>query len=94
MTVGKTIIFQIRRIDPMATFAWGMKNAVYMSDGFKFKTSGLVKWKGYVYIKYDYGSDLYNVEFAKIRKYEWKTQKTVEGVYAEDLVRVIDEQVG
>lgn len=93
MSVGKTIFAQIKAIDPMALFAWGAKDMVAMNDGFKFKTSGMVKWKGYVYIKYDHNNDLYDVIFAKIKKYEWVEEKTVCGVYCDQLVSVIDSKV-
>ena len=94
MSIGKTILSQIKSIDFWAMGAWGAKDLVAMNDGLKFKTSGMVKWKGYVYVKYDYGQDLYDVIFARIRKYEWVEDKKVEGVYAEDLVRIIDGFVG
>ena len=71
MSVAQTILSQIKTIDPMALFAWGAKEFINMGDGLKFKTSGMVGWKGYVYVKYDEGLDLYNVIFAKIHKYEW-----------------------
>lgn len=85
---------QLRALDPMAMPAWGAKDLINMSDGLKFKTSGMVRWKGYVYIKYDTGQDLYNVIFAQVRKMEWKVQRQVDGVFADQLVSVIDGQVG
>jgi len=94
MTIASTIVGQINALDKMAFWAWGTKDVVHMNDGLKFKTSGMVKWKGYVYVKYDYGSDLYSVIFAKVRKNEWKVEKTVDRVFCEDLVEIIDQQVG
>lgn len=94
MSITKTILSQIKCLDPMAMFAWGAKDLVAMRDGLKFKTSGMVRWKGYVYVQYDEGQDLYNVIFAQIRKLEWIERKRVEGVFAEDLVNTIDSQVG
>jgi len=92
--VTATIFNQIKLLDRAAMMAWGAKDLVAMSDELKFKTSGMVRWKGYVYIKYDAAQDLYNVIFAKIRKMEWIVQKEVNGVFVEDLVNVIDAQVG
>ena len=92
--VGKTIHQQIKTIDPMALFAWGAKDMVYMRDGFKFKTSGMVKKKCVVYIRYNYGQDLYEVIYGRMRKMEWIVDNTVNGVYAEDLVKTIDHYVG
>ena len=94
MNIAQTILSQIKILDPKALFAWGAKELVNMGDGLKFKTSGMVRWKGYVYVHYNEGTDLYDVEFAKIRKAEWKRANMIEGVFVEDLVRVIDEQVG
>ena len=94
MSIAKIILSQINAIDFWAMGAWGAKDLVAMRDGLKFKTSGMVKWKGYVYVKYDEGMDLYDVIFARIRKYEWVEDEKVEGVYAEDLVRIIDSRVG
>jgi hypothetical protein len=94
MTIAQTILSQIKTIDPMATFAWGAKELVNMGDGLKFKTSGMVKWKGYVYIKYNAGTDLYDIEFFRIRGFNVKTDKGMTDIFAEDLVNVIDEVVG
>ena len=94
MSVAKTILSQIRAIDPMATFAWGAKDFVNMGDGLKFRTSGMTPWKGHVYVKYNYGTDLYEIQFYRVRKAEIKMDKVLEDVYAEDLVRLIDDFVG
>lgn len=92
--IAKTIWGQINALDVFAMGAWGAKDLVAMRDGLKFKTSGMVRWKGYVYVKYDEGQDLYNVVFGQVRKSEWKVVKTVEGVFADMLVDIIDAQVG
>lgn len=94
MIIAQTILNQIKGLDRMAMMAWGSKELVAMRDGLKFKTSGMVKWKGYVYVQYDEGQDLYNVIFAKIRKYEWVEQERVEGVFFDQLVEIIDRRVG
>lgn len=94
MNTAQIILSQIKTIDPMATFAWGAKELINMGDGLKFKTSGMVKWKGYVYIKYNEGTDLYDIDFFKIRNVEIKMHKQVRDVYAEDLVNFIDSVVG
>ncbi len=94
MSLANIILGQIKALDKWALGAWGAKDLVAMNDGLKFKTGGMVRWKGYVYVKYDEGQDLYNVIFARIRNMEWKEDKRVEGVFVEDLVRIIDGQVG
>lgn len=94
MTIAQTILSQIRTIDPRATWAWGAKEFVDMRDGLKFKTSGMVKWKGYVYIKYNEGTDLYDIEFFRIHNMKVANDREYRDVYAEDLVRIIDSVVG
>ena len=94
MNTAQIILSQIKTIDPRALWAWGAKDLMNMGDGLKFKTSGMTPWKGYVYIKYNEGQDLYEIQFFRFRKMEVKMDKTVEGVYAEDLVNVIDSFVG
>ena len=94
MNIAQTILEQIKTIDRMALFAWGAKDFVNMGDGLKFKTSGMTPWKGQVYIKYNYGRDLYEIQFFRVRKAEIKVDKVLEDVYAEDLVSVIDSFVG
>jgi hypothetical protein len=94
MTIAQTILSQIKTIDPRATWAWGAKELVNMGDGLKFKTSGMVKWKGYVYIKYNEGTDLYDIEFFRIRGANIKADKGMTDIFAEDLVNVIDSVVG
>lgn len=93
-TVAKTIVSQINAIDPMALAAWGARDKNYTDDTFQFKSSGMVRWKGFVDIKYNYGSDMYDIKFMRVRNMEVKVDKEVEGVCAPELVRVIDSQVG
>lgn len=92
--VAKEIVRQINTIDARAFLAWGAKEFVNMGDGLKFKTSGLVRWKGYVNIRYDYGTDLYCIDFFKIRGVNIIPHENLENVFVEDLVKLIDEVVG
>lgn len=94
MNTAQIILSQIKQLDRMALGAWGAKELMNMGDGLKFKTSGMVRWKGYVYVKYDEGQDLYNIDFFKVRNAEIKYTRQLEGVFAEDMVRLIDEVVG
>lgn len=94
MTIAKTILQQIKALDVWAMGAWGAKDLVAMNEGLKFKTSGMVRWKGYVYVKYNYGTDLYDIDFFRIRAYQIKMDKQVEGVFVDNLVETINAQVG
>ena len=94
--VAKIIHQQIKSYAPHALFAWGAArkgHMIYMSDGFKFKTSGMVRWKGWVYVKYDEALDLYDIDFFRIRGTEIKYDKRVQGVYFDQMVEIIDRQV-
>lgn len=94
MTIAKTILEQIKVLDFWALGAWGAKELVAMNDGLKFKTSGMVQWKGYVHVKYNHGTDLYDIDFFRIRSSQIKIDKAVQGVFVEDLVETINSQVG
>lgn len=94
MSIAKTILSQIKTLDARALWAWGAKDLIDMGDGLKFKSSGMARWKGQVYIKYNKGTDLYDIDFFRIRKLDAIYDKKVEGVFADQLVDVIDGQVG
>lgn len=94
MTIAATIRNQIKSIDPWALGAWGAKDLVDMGNGFKFKTSGMTGWKGYVYIRYNAGKDLYDIDFFRLRNYAAVYDKKIEGVFCDQLVSIIDDFVG
>jgi len=93
MNTAQIILSQIKTLDPMATFAWGAKDMIRITDGLKFKTSGMVKWKGYVEVTLN-GSDLYDIDFYKIRGAKLTYTEQVTDVFVEDLVSTIDSVVG
>jgi len=93
MSIAKTILSQIKAIDAMSLWAWGAKNLVDTGDGLRFKSSGMVGWKGFVHVKYDEGQDLYNIDFFKVRAGKTTYADQLEGVFVEDLVHLIDQQV-
>jgi len=94
MNTAQIILSQIKTIDKWALGAWGAKDLINLGDGLKFKSSGMVKWKGWVEIKLNYGTDLYDIKFYKIRGTEVKYTKELDGVFAEDLVNTIEVVVG
>jgi hypothetical protein len=94
MTIAKTIVEQIRYMDRWAFGAWGAKNMMALPKGLSFKTSGAVKWKGTVTITLDEAKDLYVVKFSRLRKLNVIVDKIMDEVFVEDLVSVIDAQVG
>ena len=94
MTVAHTILDQIKMADRAAMMAWGAKELVRIENGLRFKSTGMVKWKGYVEITLDEGVDLYTLKFFKMRKGERKIAKSVTDIYCDELVSVIDSVVG
>ena len=94
MSIATNILTQIKALDPRATWAWGAKDFVATKNGLQFKTSGMVYWKGYVHITLDEGRDLYNIEFYKMRGVKRTMTASVEGVFADQLIELIDSQVG
>jgi hypothetical protein len=93
MNTAQIILSQIKALDPMAMFAWGSKDMIRITDGLKFKTSGMVKWKGYVEVTLN-GRDLYDIDFYKIRDTKLTYTEQATDVFVEDLVRTIDSVVG
>ena len=109
MTNAATTCYnQIKTMDKMAMWDWGVLRTrpTASSDGntLTLKSSGMVKWKGYIAITYNTGSDLYDIEFFRIRKPrrtkanpftipEKKVDKTLDGVFFDMLINVIDGQV-
>jgi hypothetical protein len=96
MSIANIINDQIKCLDPMAFWAWGTKNKVALREGLKFKTSGMVGWKGEVRITLN-GSDLYDIAFVRVRKEKGGeieiTDNKVTDIFVEDLVNQIDIQV-
>ena len=93
MNVAKTILSQIKALDAWSLGAWGAKDLVALENGLQFKSSGMVKNKGIVQIKLNC-SDLYDVSFGKVRKFEYKEIKKINDLFVGDLVDIIDEMVG
>jgi hypothetical protein len=93
MTIAKTILSQIKTLDVRATWAWGASNLVDTGTGLQFKVGGMAKFKGQVLVTLNEGTDLYDIEFFKVRKGEIKVIESMEGVFAEDLVSMIDSVV-
>ena len=94
MSIAQTIRQQINSIDRSAFFAWGVKEMIANTNGLQFKSTGMAKWKGWVDVKYNEGTDLYDIDFFRIRAGKLIMDRKATDVFAEDLVRVIDGQVG
>lgn len=94
MNTAQIILSQIKTLDPRALFAWGAKDLVAFPDGLQFKSSGMVsKHKGHVKITLN-GSDLYDIQAFTIRAGVVRIKTTVNDVYAEDLISILDDIIG
>lgn len=88
--IAQTILSQINTLDPRAFWAWGAKELTVTPEGLRFRVGGLAKFKGLVHVKYNRGTDLYDVDFIKTRKDHLGVVQTKYDLFAEDLVEALD----
>lgn len=72
----------------MVVFSWGFNAPTAIANGLRFKVQGF-KFKGTVEVVYNEGTDLFEVKLIK----NGKVVETVEDVYLDSLVDVIDYRV-
>lgn len=84
-------IFSIFRTQLMVVFSWGFHRptALPNDEGLSFKVNGF-KHKGWVFVKYNEGKDLFDVE---LRDNSLNIVRSIEDVYFDQLVAVIDNAV-
>lgn len=78
-------IMRILKAQLMVVWSWGFNNPIAIENGLRFKVQGF-KFHGVVEVKYNEGSDLFDVSFFKAGK----VIETIEGVYLDTLVETID----
>ena len=81
-------IMQILRSQLMVMWSWGFNSPIAIENGLRFKVQGF-KFKGFVVVVYNEGWDLFDVSFIKAGK----VSKTIDGVFFDMLVSVIDNYV-
>jgi hypothetical protein len=81
-------ILSILRAQLMIMWSWGFNSPIAVNNGLRFKVQGF-KFRGVVEVKYNEYTDLFDVSFIK----RGKVIKTVDGVYFDTLVNVIDNHV-
>ena len=81
-------IMSILKTQLMVVWSWGFHNPIAIEDGLRFKVQGF-KFRGIVEVKYNEGSDLFDVSFIKAGK----VVKTIDGVFFDMLVETIDYYV-
>ena len=81
-------IMSILKTQLMVMFSWGFHQPVAIENGLQFKVQGF-KFRGIVEVVYNEGRDLFDVRFLKRKK----VVNTIEGVFFDSLVEVIDDFV-
>ena len=81
-------IMTILKTQLMVVWSWGFHKPVAIENGLQFKVTGF-KFRGIVEVAYDEGRDLFNLRFLKANK----VVNTIEGVFFDMLVDVIDDYV-
>ena len=81
-------IMNIFKTQLMVIWSWGFHQPMAVKNGLRFKVQGF-KFRGVVEVKYNEGSDLFDVSFIKAGK----VVKTIDGVFFDMLVETIDYYV-
>lgn len=84
-------IMSIFSTQPYVVMSWGVCKfrALQGESGIIFHTQGY-KWDGWCKVVYDEGADLFNIFYIDNKGV---TQKIQKGIYFDELVRTIDEEV-
>jgi hypothetical protein len=81
-------IMKIFRAYAMVVFSWGFNAPTAIANGLRFKVQGF-KFKGTVEVEYNEGIDLFDIRLIQ----NGKVVETIEDVYLDSLVDVIDNHV-
>lgn len=82
-------ILSILKTDLNIVWSWGFHNTKPLENGLSFKVQGFLH-KGWVVIKYNEGSDLFDITLLSNQMQE---VKSIEGIYVDQLIDVIDDMV-
>lgn len=94
MIVQETILKQIRSLDKWALGAWGAREFKGSNDTLFFRINGTKLKAGWIEVALNRGTDTYTVRGIYQYKMEIKTRTSVQDVYWDNLVSVIDSIVG
>jgi hypothetical protein len=81
-------IMTILKTQIVVVWSWGFYKPMALENGLRFKVQGF-KFKGTVEVVYNEGSDLFDLSFIKRNK----VVKSIDGVFFDSLVEVIDDYV-
>ena len=84
-------ILSILRTQLMVVFSWGFHRPTALPDdgGLAFKVDGF-KHRGWVFVKYNEGKDLFDIE---LHDNSLTVVRSIEDVYFDQLIAVIDNAV-
>lgn len=82
-------ILSILKSDLNIIWSWGFNSPKPLDNGLTFKVQGFLH-KGWVVIKYNEGSDLFDI---KLLSDQLEEVKSIEDIYVDQLVDVIDDIV-
>jgi len=82
-------IISIFKTDLPVIMSWGFTRPIGIENGLRFSVNGF-KHKGNVVVRYNEGMDLFDVE---IITSENEVIETIDGVYFDQLIEVIDNRV-
>lgn len=81
-------IMTILKTQIVVVWSWGFHKPMALENGLRFKVQGF-KFKGTVEVVYNEGRDLFDLSFIKRNK----VVKSIDGVFFDSLVEVIDDYV-
>ena len=81
-------IMSILKTQLMVVWSWGLHKPIALENGLRFNVQGF-KFRGVVSIVYNESRDLFDVSFIKRNK----VVKSIDGVFFDSLVEVIDDYV-
>lgn len=82
-------IISIFKTNMPVIMSWGYNSPVALENGLSFSVNGF-KHKGNIAVRYNEGMDLFDIEFLSL---ENEVIETIEGVYFDQLIEVIDNRV-
>jgi len=82
-------ILAILRMSQNIVWSWEFNSPKPLENGLSFKVQGFLH-KGWVLVKYNQDSDLFDI---KLLSYQLKEVKSIEGIYVDQLIDVIDDMV-
>ena len=92
-TIVKTILAQMAATGKEKVWSWGASEFHQIDDlTLQFTVCGHL-FQGHVRIFYDEGNDSYVIHFGHSKSSQWKNIETIDDIYWDNIVDVIDQKV-